>query len=72
VPRRTGSGLGFVLGGAIVGIVGAIVALLTQSSMAKALGTSVNLGSRGEVIAALGLGLVALGAGLRALRSYTD
>jgi hypothetical protein len=72
VPQRTGSGLGLVLGGSILGIVGAIVGLLTQSSMAKALDSTVSLGSRGELLAAIGLGLVALGATLRALRSYTE
>jgi hypothetical protein len=70
VPRRTGSGLGLALGGATLGIIGAVISLVTQSSWAKAAGTTVSLGSRGELIAMLGLAIVALGATLRSLRSY--
>ncbi len=72
VPRRTSSGLGLVLGAALVGLIGAIVALITQSTLADAIGTKVTLGSTGEMLAALALSVVALGATMRALRSYTE
>ncbi len=72
VPRRTGSGLGLVLGAALVGLIGSAVALLTQSTLADALGTRVTLGTTGEMLAALALSVVALGATMRALRSYDE
>lgn len=72
VPRRTGTGLGLVLGAALVGLLGGAIALLTQSSLADAIGTKVTLGSTGEILAALALSAVALGATMRALRSFSE
>jgi hypothetical protein len=70
VPRRTGSGLGLVLGGALIGVIGAVVGLLSQGSVAKAFDQVVSWGARGDMLAALGLCIVALGAAMRTIRSY--
>jgi hypothetical protein len=70
VPRRTGGGLGLVLGSSLLGVIGGLVALLVQGSIADAFDTVVSWGSRGDVLATLALSIIALGAAMRALRSY--
>jgi hypothetical protein len=70
VPRRTGGGLGLVLGSSLLGVVGGLIALLVQGSIADAFDSAVSWGSRGDVLATLALSVIALGAAMRALRSY--
>jgi hypothetical protein len=70
VPRRTGTGVGIVIGCALLGLMGGIVGLAVQSTLATRSGSVVTLADRAEIIALIGLSLVALGGALRTLSSY--
>jgi hypothetical protein len=70
VPRRTGTGLGIMIGCALLGLIGGVVGLAVQSTLATREGTVVSLADRAELVALVGLSLVALGGALRALSSY--
>ncbi len=72
---RVATGLGLTLGGAVVGIFGALLAWSAQRHMAALAGTSggaTNLRLLAEMVVTAGLCLVAFAAALRALRSIHD
>ena len=72
---RVATGLGLTLGGAVVGIFGALLAWSAQRHMATLAGTSggaTNLRLLAEMAVTAGLCLVAFAAALRALRSIHD
>ncbi len=72
---RVATGLGLTIGGAVVGIFGALLAWSAQRHMATLAGTSggaTNMRLLAETVVTAGLCLVAFAAALRALRSIHD